>query len=114
MSIDQRESHYIGDVAVASGASVSSAIAVPAGVSSMLVELPTISSASVKLTVTHGATGSTYRDLYDVNNTLQGRTTAGTGGIFQPFVLYGRPTFAKVAFSAAQTAARTLTVSFKA
>src|SRR3990172_5395574 len=93
-------------------ATLSDAIDVPAGMATCLVEVPTITSAAITLQVSYD--GTNFRDLYNVDDTQQGRTTATTGGFMVPFVFFGWVKQLKVKSGAAQGADRTLKVSFLA
>ena len=96
---------------IADEGTLSAALDVPRGSVSCLVEVPTIDSAAITLQASFD--GTTFRDLYNIDNTQQGRTTASTGSFFQPFLLFGWVKQIKVKSGATQsTAAVTLKVTF--
>ena len=97
-------------ITIATDNDESAALDVPPGSVSCLVEVPTITSATVTLEVS--SDGTNFFELYSVDNTKQGRTSASTGDFFQPFLLFSWVKQLKVKTGAGQAANRTFRVSF--
>lgn len=97
-------------ITIASDDDLSAAVDVPPGSTTCLVEVPALTSAAVTLQVSFD--GTTFLDLYSIENTQQGRTTASTGSFMQPFVFFGWVKQLKVKTGAGQAANRTFKVSF--
>jgi len=107
------DKHKRASFTVTAAATEGPSLAIPLGMRVCLLEAPSITSATITLEISHDE-GTTFVGLYNVDNTQQGRTTAGTGSIAVPFILYGRPTHCRVKLSASSAGATTWQISFSA
>lgn len=95
---------------IASSGTVSAAVTVPPGSMTCLVRVPTIDSAAITLQISFD--GTTFVDLYNIDDTQQGRTTATTGGYSVPFILFGPVKEVKIKAGATQNSSRTFQITF--
>ena len=97
---------------------LSTAVTIPRGAEGVSIYVPTITSATISLKVSHDG-GTTYDDLFCMNNNTNivlASSAAGTGGMYLQFPADCRIDFynrLKVLSGAAQAADRTFKVIFK-